>query len=124
MLKPPLISVCHRCRQARKLDGCAGSCPCPIDNCDISEHAQERYCPLGKYRLGPGDVIAFVSHKTGLWRLWHWWNRITDEHCSDCKGRQLELNHWWERLIRRWFLRKAKSLDDRQSGVEAASIDN
>lgn len=83
-----LRSVCATCKHsARK---CSGPCPCTIDGADIMQHAQERYCPLGKYKLGLGDVIAIITHRTGIqWLLRKISRKPT---CGGCKGRQIKLN--------------------------------
>lgn len=59
MTKAERIFKCHKCERRN------GSF-CGIDKAIISEHASERYCPLGKYKLGLGDVIAMLIHWTGL----------------------------------------------------------
>jgi hypothetical protein len=45
-----------------------------------------------------------LFHWTGIRRLSSWWQRITGKQC-DCKGRQLTLNRWHERVIR-WAFQK------------------
>lgn len=83
-----LIGVCSVCDKSQR--GCKGPCACTIDGKDIMQHAAERYCPLGKYRLGLGDVVARITHATGIQAVMR---RLTKKKpCGGCKKRQLALN--------------------------------
>ena len=87
-----LIQICQGCDKSSR--NCNGPCPCTIDGQDILRHAQERYCPLGKYRLGLGDIIAIITHRTGIqWLLRKIRRKPT---CGGCKGRQIKLNQLTE----------------------------
>jgi hypothetical protein len=57
--------ICHRCPHVQP-PPYSGKCACTIDGRDILDHAKDRYCPLGRFRLGLGDWIARVLTATGL----------------------------------------------------------
>lgn len=94
------IHVCHRCLTAEQRVG--KDWRCPNDGEPITHHAAEKYCPLGKYRVGPGDVLARIFYRTGIRRIVARWSIITGKQC-DCKGTQIAINNSWEKLLRRWF---------------------
>ena len=73
--------VCHRCRDH---DG-AGTCR--LDSGSITGHAVEGYCPAGKYRQGLGDLVARVTHATGIAKV----VKAVLPDCG-CRKRQEALN--------------------------------
>lgn len=99
-----LVATCSKCPHSSR--NCRGPCPCTIDGADIIQHAQERYCPLGKYRLGLGDIIAMLIHWTGLRPyavammtdirlancIWQASERSCEAVTCGCKEKQLALN--------------------------------
>lgn len=87
-----VIHICHRC--TRRQRPCAGRCVCLVDGQDVLEHAATAYCPLGRYRLGMGDLLARGLHVTRLARLAVLWREMTGRECR-CGQRQGELNGRW-----------------------------
>jgi hypothetical protein len=71
-------------------------CPCLIDGRNIIDHAKEAYCPLGKFRLGPGDILAAAFHRLGIRRMWL--KLRGKSGCSKCAKRQTWMNRLWARL--------------------------
>lgn len=61
------LPICYRCRKKdHGLPECDGPCPCPIDGRGVVEHAEQGYCPAGKYPFaGLGSVVAWMMWKTG-----------------------------------------------------------
>lgn len=82
------LEICIRCKHRQKR--CAGVCLCTVDSIPIRNHAAEGYCPLGRYRLGPGDVIAIITHRTGI--QWIIRKLRRGKPCGGCKERQIKLN--------------------------------
>lgn len=82
-----LVVICHSCPDRQR--GCAGPCACTLDGADIREHANQRYCPAGRYKLGIGDAIARITHATGIRKVVKVLAR--GKPCG-CKERQLRLN--------------------------------
>lgn len=78
------LAICRACPHRQRK--CAGRCPCKIDGVDSSKHAEERYCPLGKYRLGFGDWIA---------RLLEWLK--VRKLAAKMMGQVAECNRCWQR---------------------------
>jgi hypothetical protein len=85
--------LCARCPHSQR--GCQGPCACTVDGRDILEHAAEGYCPLGRYKLGPGDVLAIIFHRTGI----RWLVGLLWASCG-CESKQKWLNRVWKRLRR------------------------
>lgn len=83
-----LIAVCSRCKHSAR--NCRGACPCTIDGVDILKHAEERYCPIGRYKLGLGDIIAKLTHATGIQKFVKAVTR--KKSCGGCKARQMAMN--------------------------------
>lgn len=81
------LHVCHRCPDRGEVVDRV--CLCKLDGDDIRTHARERYCPAGRYRLGLGDVIAGIMHRTGIAKLW---KKIRGKKCGKCRERQMKLN--------------------------------
>jgi len=77
--------ICYLCKHRAIFDGRM----CGIDWKPQKEHIEQRYCPLGRYRLGLGDVIAMITHRTGIqWVL----RKIRQGKPCGCKARQVKLN--------------------------------
>ena len=84
------LAVCHRC--PRRQRDCAGPCACTVDGEDIARHAEEGYCPEGRYRLGLGDAVARVLTTTSIAPVYRTLRaKVTSKPCG-CKGRQQALN--------------------------------
>jgi hypothetical protein len=94
MLTPAeLIGVCLTCPNRMKPDARHVSA-CSIDSRDIREHAHARACPIGRYQLGVGDLLAVLFNRLGVRRVADLWTRLTKRPC-DCSGRQAKLNARW-----------------------------
>jgi hypothetical protein len=85
-----LIAICHRCPNRQK--DCAGPCVCTVDGEDIIEHAETRYCPEGRYRLGLGDIMAMALARTGVAAVYRWLTGKRGKPCGGCQKRQQRLN--------------------------------
>lgn len=86
-------AVCATCHHSQRQ--CKGKCACTIDGKDIMEHIAERYCPIGRYKLGLGDVVARITHATGIQALTR--KMKGKRGCGGCKKRQLRLNQIGDR---------------------------
>jgi hypothetical protein len=76
--KHELLMICQYCPHlVRK-----GAGVCGKDDRRVSEHANDRYCPIGRYDLGLGDVIAKVLTAVGIGK----------NKCGGCAARQKALN--------------------------------
>jgi hypothetical protein len=82
-----LILICHHCPNRERVS--SSSCVCAVDRRDIIEHAQEMYCPEGRYKLGTGDVVAMILSRTGIAAAWKW---VLGGKCDGCKKTQQRLN--------------------------------
>ncbi len=81
------IPFCHHClNRQQECDG--GMCTCTIDGKDIADHANEGYCPIGNFRIGLGDFLARLFHRTGVKAVV---NTVTGGNCG-CKKRQMDWN--------------------------------
>jgi len=82
-MKTRLLHVCHRCQRRNGGD-------CTIDGVGIIEHARQRLCSIGRYKLGLGDIIAAITYRTGIQWLLRKMRRKPG--CGGCKARQMKLN--------------------------------
>lgn len=83
-----LIVRCHQCPKRQR--PCNGPCACTLDGVDIIDHAEQRYCPAGRYRLGVGDVVARLLYLTGVRAVYLRFRKT--KTCGECQARQTSMN--------------------------------
>lgn len=86
-------AICNACEHAPKR--CAGKAVCGIDGIDLIEHAEQGYCPIGKYKLGMGDRIASALYRTRIAPLYKRVRKLVTKKPCGCPKRQKRWNRWF-----------------------------